>query len=111
MLALLTCAPTNAGTLLPSTLEGSQKSDALAGCRFALDGRLYDVGALAGMTIAVPADIDVGNFAGTASRAQLDSGAFFHHPTSHRKSDDAVTRKAITNDYARYAAYAGQMCD
>ena len=62
MLALLT----NAGTILPSTLEGSQKSDALAGCRFALDGRLYDVGALAGMTIAVPADIDVGNFAGKA---------------------------------------------
>ena len=48
---------------------------------------------------------------GAAIRAQLDSGAFFHHPTSHRKSDDAVTRKAITNDYARYAAYAGQMCD
>ena len=173
MLALLACAPSDAGTILASTLEGSQKSDALAGCRFALDGRLYDIGALAGMTIAVPADIDVGNFAGKAGpeggspdtesslvsalssggklalqkvvqggdraavegvhrvaeylgcglggalprafadaiRAQLDSGAFFHHPTSHRKSDDAVTRNAITNDYARYAAYAGQMCE
>lgn len=66
MLALLACAPSDAGTILASTLEGSQKSDALAGCRFALDGRLYDIGALAGMTIAVPADIDVGNFAGKA---------------------------------------------
>ena len=41
MLALLACAPSDAGTILPSTLEGSQKSDALAGCRFALDGRLW----------------------------------------------------------------------
>ena len=40
MLALLACAPSDAGTILPSTLEGSQKSDALAGCRFALDGQL-----------------------------------------------------------------------
>ena len=52
MLALLACAPSDAGAILPSTLEGSQKSDALAGCRFALDGQLYDVGALAGMTMA-----------------------------------------------------------
>ena len=44
MLALLACAPSDAGTILASTLEGSQKSDALAGCRFALDGRLYDIG-------------------------------------------------------------------
>ena len=133
MLALLACAPSDAGAILASTLEGSQKSDALAGCRFALDGRLYDVGALAGMTIAVPADIDVGNFAGKADGGKADGSPDTESSLVSALSSGGklalqkvvqgifgfsgelrvgvCARKAITNDYARYAAYAGKMCD